>query len=73
MVFDRVCRNHAIMDKKMEELEVILSYDLISDIEEIVVSNTDPLKRIYLKYRLINVESLNSDKIFTRAPFFLRS
>ena len=61
------------MDKKMEELEVILSYDLISDIEEIIVSNTDPLKRIYLKYGLVNVESLNSEKIFTRVPFYLRS
>lgn len=34
----------------MKELEIILSYDLVSDIEEVIISSTDPLRRIYLKY-----------------------
>lgn len=49
-VFDNISKNHTNIDKKMKELEIILSYDLVSDIEEVIISSTDPLRRIYLKY-----------------------
>ena len=48
-LFAEMSKMHLVFDKKMEEIENVLSLSLYVDIEAIIAATNEPMKGLYLK------------------------